>query len=80
MKYTNIYDHLINTVSDKSGDVNSDGNIDSSDALLVLQHSIGQITLKDEKFTCADVNKDNNINSFDALAILQYAVGQINKI
>lgn len=60
------------------GDINADGNINSSDALLTLQHSVGQITLTDDKFTRGDVTRDNIINSSDALKILQYAVGQID--
>lgn len=60
------------------GDVNADGQINSTDALLTLQHSIGQIILTDDKFTCGDVTKDNQINSLDALEILQYSIGQIS--
>lgn len=61
------------------GDVNADENINSSDALLILQHSVGQITLTGDRFTRADVTKDKIVNSSDALKILQYSVGQINK-
>lgn len=68
----------VNTTS-KLGDVNKDGKINSSDALLVLQHSVGSIRLGNEQKTLADVNKDGKINSTDALKILQYSVGQINK-
>lgn len=68
----------VNSTS-KKGDVNKDGSINSLDALLVLQHSVGIITLDSEKQALADVNKDKNINSLDALKILQYSVGIINK-
>lgn len=61
----------------KLGDVTKDGSINSHDALAVLQHSTGSITLDSTKIKLADVNKDNKVNSLDALMILQYAVGKI---
>lgn len=70
------------TVTGKSeniGDVNNDGKINSSDALSVLEHSVGKKTLADDAITRADTNKDNAVNSSDALLILQYSVGKINK-
>ena len=61
----------------KLGDVNKDSKINSSDALMILQNSVGLINLTKEQFSLADVTKDSNVNSSDALKILQYAVGQI---
>lgn len=65
--------------SSQKGDVNKDGKINSTDALLVLQSSVGSISLSSEQKTLADVNSDNKVNSTDALKILQYSVGSINK-
>ena len=62
------------------GDVNKDGSINSTDALMVLQHAVGQKTLTGDAKTAADVNKDGNINSSDALRILQYSVGNIKSL
>lgn len=62
------------------GDINGDGKINSTDALLILQHSAGQITLDNKKFTRADVTRDGKINSSDALMILQYAVGELSRL
>ncbi len=59
------------------GDVNSDKKVNSSDALLVLQHSVQLITLTAEQVKIADMNSDSNINSLDALMILQKSVGII---
>lgn len=61
------------------GDVSNDAKINSSDALLVLQHSVKSIELTGDQFTAADVNADGNINASDALSILQYAVGKIDR-
>ncbi len=59
------------------GDVNEDKKIDAKDALAVLKHSVGKITLSREAGLCADVNLDNIINAKDALDILKYTVGKI---
>ena len=59
------------------GDINTDGRINSADALLALQSSTGMITLTDTQKLLADVNTDGRINSTDALLILQYATGKV---
>lgn len=60
------------------GDVNLDGRITSSDALLALQASVGKITLESARQNAADVDKDGSITATDALLILQYSVGKIS--
>lgn len=62
------------------GDVNSDGKINSTDALLCLQHAVGKIKLEGDTFTAADVDKNGFVNSSDALKILQFSVGKIDKL
>ncbi len=69
---------VVNKTSTK-GDVNADGRINASDALLVLQASTAYITLPDSQKKLADVTGDGKINSSDALKILQYATGKITK-
>ena len=59
----------------KTGDIDGDGKINSADALLTLQHSVGSIKLDGDKAIRADVNADGKINSADALVILKIAVG-----
>ena len=63
-----------NIVSYGLGDINHDGNVNSSDALLILQYSVG-LTAIDTNL--GDVNYDGNVNSADALMILQYSVGLV---
>ena len=56
------------------GDVTGEGEIDSVDALAILQHNVG--ILLDEKYLkAADVYQDGSIDSTDALCVLQYIVG-----
>lgn len=67
------------TVEKVFPDLNGDGYINSSDALIVLQYATGiQDNLKTEKLKLnADTNGDSNINSSDALEILQISIGKI---
>lgn len=61
------------------GDVNNDGRIDASDALLVLQHSVELVELKDRQLEFANVDRMEAVDASDALSILQYSVGLINR-
>ena len=57
------------------GDVNQDGNINSIDALLVLQANAGIVDLDDTRIKAADVDTNGSVNSIDALLILQKNAG-----
>lgn len=57
------------------GDVNGDGNVDPSDALLILRHSLGLHELSPEVYANADYNQNGVINSDDALMVLRFAMG-----
>lgn len=61
------------------GDVNDDGNINSTDALIVLKDVVELEKISSEYRTCADTTKDGKINSNDALQILLFTVGKITK-
>lgn len=65
----------INILPYKLGDVNTDGSVNSADALMVLQHVVGLIKLTDAQKVYGDMNFDSKFNSADALAILRVAVG-----
>ncbi len=60
------------------GDINDDGNIDASDALEALQHSVELKTLEGDALTAADVTNDGTVDAADALNILQYSVELID--
>lgn len=59
----------------KFGDLNGDGNVNSGDALLVLQHSTGLIEFENHLLKAADVNNDGKVTASDALVMLQISVG-----
>ena len=62
----------------KYGDVTGNGVINSDDALQILNHSVGTITLSPEQIKLADVSADNAVNSYDALLVLRYSVELIS--
>lgn len=63
-----------------AGDVNNDNAINSTDALMILQHTVGKSKLTDNALLAADTTKDHTVNSSDALVILQYSVGKRTEI
>ena len=60
---------------DNPGDLDRDGVVNASDALLVLQHSVDLIALTQEGQQRADMDNNNIIDAADALTILQISVG-----
>lgn len=61
----------------KLGDVDDNGDITPADALEVLKHAVGKITLTGNPFLAADVNKDTDVTVVDSLEILKFSVGKI---
>lgn len=59
------------------GDVDLDGSVNSTDALLILKHVVGTAALGSNEQRYADVNGDGRITSADALDILRKSVGLI---
>lgn len=64
----------------KLGDVNHDDKINSKDATLILQKSVG-ILSEDAPFCpiCAETSGDGKINAKDATMTLQFSVGNIEE-
>ncbi len=63
-------------VADSVGDINSDGEINSSDALIIMLYITNQTQLSDSQKSAADVNSDSKIDSADALAVLEISVSK----
>ena len=64
---------MIDGPSAPSGDVNCDGIVNTTDALLVLRYVLGSAELAD--FSAADVNGDGSVTTGDALMILRTVLG-----
>ncbi len=62
----------------KKGDCSGDGKVDSSDALMILQYSVGNLNMEEKFVKASKINNDEKIDSSDALQILQYSVGLQN--
>ena len=60
------------------GDVSMNGEVMPYDASLVLQSTVGNITLTAKQQDVADVSFNGSITSYDASLILQYTVGTIS--
>lgn len=67
--------YKINIVDVLLGDVDFNGKVNSTDALIVLQSSVKLVTLTEKQISVADMNSDNKVNSVDALKILKKSVG-----
>ena len=57
------------------GDVNGDGNVQTSDARLALRGAAGIDILEGDAIIAADVNEDGNVQTSDARVILRVAAG-----
>ena len=67
------------TGTGRFGDVDGNEKISATDALWVLQASVGKRTLTELQKVLADVDGDQNQNAKDALLILRYSVNKIDK-
>jgi len=63
----------------KLGDVNLDGNINSTDYALLRRHILGTTTLTGTALSNADLNKDGAINSTDYAIMKRYLLKIIDK-
>ena len=76
-----VYTAVVKEIEDEYilGDTDENGDVDSSDATLVLQHYAGIKLLAEALHRVANVNGDNQIDSSDATLILQYYAQIITK-
>ncbi len=57
------------------GDVNMNGEIEMSDALMALRHAMGIIELTELQQTIADMNENGTVEASDALVIMRASMG-----
>ena len=62
-----------------TGDVDNNGDIDSLDALTILQHNVGIEKLTGAALDAADVDDSGEVDAVDSLWILQYSVGSVKR-
>jgi hypothetical protein len=61
------------------GDADSNGIVNTLDALLVLQYYTGAVTADEINLAVCDLDGNGVVNTVDALLILQYYTGAIEK-
>jgi hypothetical protein len=61
------------------GDVNGDGKINVTDAMVTLRYAVKKISADDLILEAADVTGDGKVNVTDAMQILRYAVKKITE-
>ena len=59
----------------KLGDVNSDGKVNSSDALEILRYSVGIVNFNANQFKAGDLDRSGIVNANDARIVLLIATG-----
>lgn len=59
------------------GDIDGDGEVSASDALLLLRFCVGELTEDQIDIEAADVNGDGAIDLLDALLTLRIALGEV---
>ena len=64
----------------QKGDVNRDKEIGSDDVSLLMQYSVGNVTLDETQLSLGDINKNGEIDSGDISSLMQYLVGNLNSL
>jgi hypothetical protein len=63
------------TIYSMPGDVNGDGTLNISDAILVLRATVGLVKLSIPQLQVADLNHDGKVNTLDVTPLIQKVAG-----
>jgi hypothetical protein len=61
------------------GDVNGDGKVNTTDAVLIARLGIGKLK-NDSMYAKSDVNGDGKVNTVDAVLVARYGIGKIKTL
>lgn len=64
----------------KYGDLNGDGNVNSTDSILMKRYLMKSVDLNEEQLKAADVNLDGRVNSTDRSILNRYLLKIIEKL
>ena len=73
--YWPVYGNKAATNSVSLGDVDNNGVVNSSDALMIVEKSVGMRSLTSDQTKAADINHDGYVTSTDALIVLNCSAG-----
>lgn len=62
------------------GDIDADGSVTISDALMIFKYKSGEIKFSDTALKAADTDKNNKVELADALRIFKFKSGEIEKL
>ena len=74
-----VFDYNDIIPAERYGNVDDDKNVNASDALFILQHSVGKTVINEKRRLYADVDGNGEVSAVDALLVLQYSVQKITK-
>ena len=60
-----------------TGDINSDGSIAVSDAVLIMEYLLGKEEFTETQYKAADLNTDGNVDTFDFVVMREKIIAEI---
>ena len=77
---TKFEDIIVTVSSVIYGDTNSDGEVDTADAVRLVRYLVDLVELTDTQKKAADVNHDYDLTSADSIRLVRYLVGLVETL